>query len=164
MNITTLAAIGEFVGGLAVLGTLIYLAYQTKISVRMHEQSISDLSSQMASQNADGWASFYLETALDERLAAIVRKLRLADELEESEIASAEQYLTAFCIRLENIDYQRHKLEFSGLVKLLEKQIGQYSQSPDFKRWWAKESQVGFSDEFVQSVHSILQRNLTSSE
>jgi hypothetical protein len=157
MSITTLAAIGEFVGGLAVLGTLIYLAYQTRISVRMHEQSIAELSSQMVSQNADGWASFFLETALDERLASIVKKMRSGQELDRPEIASAEQYLTAFCLRLENIDYQQGNMELDGLDELLKKQIGQYSESPDFKRWWIEESQVGFSEGFVKAVNAVLE-------
>jgi hypothetical protein len=159
MSIATLAAIGEFVGGLAVLGTLIYLAYQTKISVRMHEQSIRDLSSQMVSENANGWASFFLETALDERLATIVGKLKSAQALEDSELASAEQYLTGFLIRLENLEHQRNEGAISGIDNLLEKQIGLYSESTDFRRWWAKESQVGFSDWFVQAVNSILEKN-----
>lgn len=104
-----------------------------------------------------GWASFFLDTALDHRLASIVKKMRSGQELDESEIASAEQYLAAFCIRLENIEYQRSKLEFSGLDQLLEKQISQYSASPDFQRWWSEESKRGFSDEFVRAVNATLE-------
>ena len=40
MDISTLGAIGEFVGGIAVIVTLIYLAYQTRLNVRTHEQSV----------------------------------------------------------------------------------------------------------------------------
>jgi len=156
MDITTLAAIGEFVGGLAVLVTLVYLALQTRISVRMHEQSVNELRSQMFSQNADGWSNFFLQTATDERLASIVKKLQGGHALEESEIASAEQFLTALCMRLENVDYQQASLGLAGLDELLKKQIGLYANSPDFQRWWSRESQVGFSDPFVGAVNSIL--------
>ena len=59
MSIAELGSLGEFVAALAVLVTLIYLAYQTKISVRMHEQSVSSLNSQMSSHNADGWVQVF---------------------------------------------------------------------------------------------------------
>ena len=90
-------------------------------------------------------------------MASIVKKMRTGQALDESEVASAEQYLAAFCIRLENIEFQRSKMEFSGLDQLLKKQISQYLGSPDFQRWWSEESKLGFSDEFVKAVNAILE-------
>ena len=112
----------------------------------------------MASQNADGWATFFLDTAIDERLAAIVGKLRAGIALEDAEVASAEQYLSAFCLRLENIEHQRTKMSLTGLDKLLQTQIGQYADSAFFLAWWQRESRVGFSDEFVAAVTAALQK------
>lgn len=159
MSIAELGSLGEFVAALAVLVTLIYLAYQTKISVRMHEQSVSSLNSQMSSHNADGWVQVFLQTAMDERLSTIVGKLQHARSLEESEIVSAELFLTAYFLRLENIDYQRINIGFEGIDDLLRKQVGVYSASPDFQRWWSKASQEGFSDWFVDAVSSILEKD-----
>lgn len=156
MNVATLGAIGEFVSGIAVLITLIYLAFQTKISVRMHEQSVNDLESQIFSQNADGWVQLFLQTATDERLSTIVGKLRDARALDDSEVTSAELFLTAYFLRLENIDFQGSKAKLEGLDDLLRRQVGVFSSSPDFQRWWSKESQQGFSQWFVDAVNSIL--------
>jgi len=159
MSIAELGSLGEFVAALAVLVTLIYLAYQTKVSVRMHEQSVSSLKSQMSSQNADGWVQVFLQTAMDERLSTIVGKLQQACPLDESEIVSAELFLTAYFLRLENIDYQRMNIGFEGIEGLLRKQVGVFSASPDFQRWWSKASQEGFSDRFVDAVSSILEKS-----
>jgi len=155
MNFTTLGAIGEFVSGIAVLITLIYLAYQTKLSVRMHEQSVNDLQSQIFSQNADGWVEFFLQSSMDERLSSIVGKLQRAIPLEESEISSAELFLNAFFLRLENTEYQRSKGNVEGVGTLLRKQVGVYSTSPDFQAWWLKARHEGFTDWFVKAINSI---------
>jgi hypothetical protein len=104
VDIATLGAVGEFVGGIAVLITLIYLAYQTRLSARMHQQSVSDLESQIISQNADGWVQVFLQTAKDERLSAIYEKLVSARPLDPSEFASAQLFLSAYFLRLENIE------------------------------------------------------------
>jgi hypothetical protein len=155
MNLTTLGAIGEFVSGIAVLITLIYLAYQTRLSVRMHEQSVNDLQSQIFSQNADGWVEFFLQSSTDERLASIVGKLQRAIPLEEPEISSAELFLNAFFLRLENTEYQRSKGNVEGVDTLLRKQVSVYSASPDFQAWWLKARHEGFTDWFVQAINSI---------
>ncbi|HEY5681745.1 MAG TPA: hypothetical protein VIS55_16860 [Pseudomonadales bacterium] len=159
MDIATLGAVGEFVGGIAVLITLIYLAYQTRLSARMHQQSVSDLESQIISQNADGWVQVFLQTAKDERLSAIYEKLVSARPLDPSEFASAQLFLSAYFLRLENIEFQRRNLnwEAMGIDDLLRKQVGTFSASPDFQSWWSKASSEGFSDWFVDAVNSILE-------
>jgi hypothetical protein len=169
VDIATLGAVGEFVGGIAVLITLIYLAYQTRLSARMHQQSVSDLESQIISQNADGWVQVFLQTAKDERLSAIYEKLVSARPLDPSEFASAQLFLSAYFLRLENIEsyflrlenieFQRRNLnwEAMGIDDLLRKQVGTFSASPDFQSWWSKASSEGFSDWFVDAVNSILE-------
>ena len=96
---------------------------------------------------------------MDERLSTVVGKLQNARSLDESEIVSAELFLTAYFLRLENIDYQRINIGFEGIDDLLRKQVGVYSASPDFQRWWSKASQEGFSDWFVDAVSSILEKD-----
>jgi len=156
MALNEIGAIGEFVSGIAVLITLIYLAYQTRVSVRMHEQSVIDLQSQIFSQNADGWVEFFLQTSMDERLSLIVGKLERAIPLDESEMMSAEHFLTALLLRLENTEYQRSRGNVSGTDTLLRKQVGVYSRSPDFQSWWLKARHQGFTDWFVETIDSIL--------
>ena len=155
MALDEIGAIGEFVGGIAVLITLIYLAYQTKASVRMHEQSVIELQSQIISQNADGWVEFFLQTSMDERLSRIVGKLQRAILLDESELSSAENFLNALFLRLENTEYQRSKGNVAGTDTLLRKQVGVYSKSPDFQTWWLKARHQGFTDWFVDAIDSI---------
>ena len=163
MDISTLGAIGEFVSGIAVLITLIYLAYQTRISVRMHEQSVNSLKSQMSSQNADGWVQFFLQTGMDERMSSIVGKLQTAQPLDDSETITAGHFLTAFFLRLENIEFQRTHADFEGIDDLLRKQATLYADSPDFQNWWSTASETGFSDWFVSAISAILQQRLAGS-
>ena len=89
-------------------------------------------------------------------MSGIVGKLRAAQPLDESEKASAELFLNAYFIRLENLEYQRQKVDFEGVDTLLRRQVMVYAQSPDFQKWWARESREGFSVGFVASVNSIL--------
>lgn len=156
MALSEIGAIGEFVSGIAVLITLIYLAYQTKVSVRMHEHSVSELQSQIFSQNANGWVEFFHQSSMDERLSLIVGKLQQAIPLEESEVISAELFLTAFFLRLENTEYQRSKGNVAEIDTLLRKQVGVYSDSPDFQEWWLKAKYEGFTDWFVETINSIV--------
>ena len=159
MTMDELGNLGDFIGGIAVVITLIYLAYQTRLSARMHQQSVSDLESQIISQNADGWVQVFLQTAKDERLSAIYEKLVSARPLDPSEFASAQLFLSAYFLRLENIEFQRRNLnwEAMGIDDLLRKQVGTFSASPDFQSWWSKASSEGFSDWFVDAVNSILE-------
>jgi hypothetical protein len=156
MDITTLGAVGEFVSGIAVLITLIYLAYQTRLSVRMHQQSVTDLNAQIFSQNADGWVDFFLQTSKDERLSDISGKLKNGVPLDASELVSADHFLTAFCLRLENIEYQRLHLGVDGIDTLVKKQIGVYADSPDFQDWWKQARTEGFTNWFVDTVDSVM--------
>lgn len=157
MNLATLGSVGEIVSGIAVLVTLVYLAYQTKISVRMHEQSMKDLQSQIFSQNADGWVDFFMQLSMNERLSSIVGKLQYAMPLEESEISSADFFLTGLFLRLENTQYQGAEGNMTGVGSLLRKQVGVYSGSPDFSAWWLRAQHEGFTDWFVEAVNTILE-------
>jgi hypothetical protein len=124
----------------------------------MHEQSVNDLQSQITSQNADGWVQVFLQTAKDERLSAIYAKLVSARPLDASEFASAQLFLSAYFLRLENIEFQRRNLnwEAMGIDDLLRRQVGTFCASPDFQSWRSKASSEGFSDWFVDAVNSIL--------
>ena len=134
---------------------LSYLAYQTKMSTRMHEQSVNDLQAQIFSQNADGWVDFFLQSSRDERLSAIIGKLQSATPLAPSEVTSAELFLTAFFLRLENTQYQWSKGNVTGTDTLLRKQVGVYTASTDFQAWWHKARQEGFTDWFVDAIDAI---------
>jgi hypothetical protein len=97
--------------------------------------------------------------AVGESLSAIYEKLVSARPLDPSEFASAQLFLSAYFLRLENIEFQRRNLnwEAMGIDDLLRKQVGTFSASPDFQSWWSKASSEGFSDWFVDAVNSILE-------
>jgi hypothetical protein len=98
MNWEIVAAIGEFIGGFAVLLTIIYLAVQ----VRQAKQAVrSNIRQQTASQSMALTESVYNS----EFMPVIFRKIRENEELEPIEIGRFMAYLTGFHRHFEAIYY-----------------------------------------------------------
>ena len=76
MNIMELGAIGELVGGLAVVGTLLYLALQVRHSTRMAESSLYD-------KTTEAWTAV-LRPAIEE-MDLVIRGAKDFSALEEGD-------------------------------------------------------------------------------
>ena len=59
MSLAELGSLGEFVGSIAVLATLIYLAYQTRQNGRMLAQSKEAQTASVTQANVDTWDGIF---------------------------------------------------------------------------------------------------------
>ena len=91
MSIETMGAWGEFVGGIAVVLTLIYLAYQTRQNSRQMALSIQLHSSAMATSHAAAFREFWQTIASDEELAGLGARSQTGSGFSEAEVARLEK-------------------------------------------------------------------------
>jgi hypothetical protein len=84
MDLTQLANLGEFIGGVAVLVTLIYLALQVRQSARAQQQA-NELANAEAMQKSVATYSTYRQMRLDEDVSAIWTKALNDEDLTANE-------------------------------------------------------------------------------
>ena len=109
MNWEALGAIGELVGGIAVIATLIYLAIQVKQSKTLLERNEKISLSQMYQARADARMSQLMAQAQSgkaELISSIWGRPDLVDELEGEDREIVRQYMTATMVHQDNIVYQ----------------------------------------------------------
>ena len=146
MTLQDLGNIGEFVGAVGVVASLVYLAIQIRQNTRsvrasMYQEAVRDVAA----------ASDVL--ASDAELARIWRTgLRDFDALQPDERQRFAAYALGLLRRMENVFYQtRHgALDFASWKGLLESLRFMHAQ-PGFVAWWARAQDV-FSPAFREYV------------
>lgn len=116
MNWEAIGAIGELVGGIAVIATLIYLAIQVKHSKALLERNESIALSQMYQARADARVNAVLAQAQSgkaELISSVWGRPDLVDRLEGEEREIVRQFMTATMVHQDNIAYQANL----GLLK-----------------------------------------------
>jgi hypothetical protein len=158
-----LGNVGELISGIAVLLTLIYLAYQTRQNSKLLEQSLRAQLAQMSSQNTDGMVEFQRDMISNKKLALVVNKLGTKEVLNEGEQLIASPYLQILFLRLENLAAQATLSGFDPATvdTIISRQIGIVSSSPYFISWWEERSEGWFSTGFSEKVNSHLSQGGT---
>lgn len=109
MNWDAIGAIGELVGGVAVIATLIYLAIQVKHSKALLERNESVALSQMYQARADARVNVVLAQAQSEKAAlisSVMGRPDLIDQLEGEDREIVRQFMIATIVHQDNILYQ----------------------------------------------------------
>ena len=151
MDLTQLANLGEFVGGVAVLVTLIYLAVQVREGRR-------DLRLQSEFSMADRLAQTAFQYSLSPELArSIEHSLTTPDSLTEEERRSAMWIIVAFFHGVDAM-YLRY---LEGVISSeawapQERIVSGLLQSPFTRRWWATKQSLAFSDRFRAFIENKL--------
>jgi hypothetical protein len=126
VNWEAIGAIGELVGGVAVIVTLIYLAIQVRQSKTLLERNEKIALSQMYQARADARMSQVIAQAQSgkaELIASIWGRPDLIDGLEGEDREIVRQYMIATMVHQDNILYQAKlgllDAETSDLYKLI---------------------------------------------
>lgn len=109
MNWDAIGAIGELVGGVAVIATLIYLAIQVKHSKALLERNESIALSQMYQARADARMNVVLAQAQSEKaelISSVMGRPDLVDRLEGEDREIVRQFMIATIVHQDNILYQ----------------------------------------------------------
>jgi len=146
MNWEAFGAIGEIVGAIAVVASLIYLASQMRISNRESQQAAMREVSQSG-------LTFLGRIGSDVATASVWLR-----GLTQNEALTAEESMqfTALCTELTDIWERAHYLrklsEFEPhLIQSMESNLHRIAGSPGFRSWFKGRSS-SYSDEFVQMV------------
>jgi hypothetical protein len=151
MNWDAIGALGQVIGAVAVVATLLYVAREVRHSGR--SLSISALRDTTAQWNY--WSQM-IATSTD--LADIVSKGNKSyDDLSESESLRYDAYVQSFFDNVDSyrslvIDYGMDK-DLAALARIVSRRI----RIPGFKAWWAANT-ADYTDNFVSWIESV-QRN-----
>jgi len=152
MDLQTLSQIGEFLGGLSVLLTLIYLAMQ----IRDNTKAVRSAGAQ---QTHDSMLKLYSQLAGDVQLNRAFRVgTRDIESLTEDEIGIFFAFWSATLFAAQNWLYQRNNgaLE-EALVMTWLGGVSQSFQSDGFKVYWS-ERKFMFSDVLQEWVEEIMSK------
>lgn len=156
MNLDTLASLGEFVGGMAVLVTVGYLAYQSRQTRLLLEQATEQQAAAMLRANIDGWNHMWATILTDDASVEIYGRMRRGDRFEGVERGRAEILAEMFFLNLENFIIQNEKTPFvEGVEDMIPGAVSHHVReilsSPTLCDWWDREK-ITFSIQFQEIV------------
>ncbi len=158
MTLQDLSAIGEVVGSLAVVVSLIYLAHQIGQSSRQLEQNSRHIEASMYHATNDAFIRWYALLAQDASLAELWRRM-LADEssLTDDETVRVNSLVAMLFLSYEN-NFQQFRL---GAVKRNTLEIAGSDIAALFSRsmvqvWWKRQGKRIMAPEFQQAIESLV--------
>lgn len=158
MNLESLALLGEAVGGLAVLVTVAYLAYQTRQTRHLLQQSTDQQTASMLRANIDGWNHMWATILDDQDSIAVYHRMRRGEALQGAERERAEILAFMFFLNLENFIIQNQMTPFVEGVEpvvrgAVEHHVRELLSSAALCAWWEREK-ICFSPQFREAVDS----------
>ena len=157
MTLQDLGAIGELIGGVAVVLSLAYVAYQVRQNSKQIEQNSRHLEASMYHADGEAFSRWWCLLAQDEEVAGLWHRGVVGETLSTVEKVRFNGLAMILFAAFENGFHQerlgaihRHTLEISRstLSKML--------ASPGVSAWWAREAHRSFTPEFVRAVESLI--------
>ena len=156
MNWDAISAIGETVGGVAVVASLIYLGVQTRTSAKATEGLVR-------SQIADSSQLAYL-TAVDspEFSSLVVRALMSDADLEPAERSQMIRFISSIFLNFEVAYHQYESGLYDEWETVLTRRVRNMLKSSKFVReWWEDNKSEQFSESFCNAVDDLVPRGQT---
>jgi hypothetical protein len=162
MSIVELGALGEFIGSIAVLATLVYLAYQTRQNTKMLAQSRDAQTASMAKANMDLWHNLYGKILESPDTARIFKAVRNGDAVVADEDRERlEAMLVMWVLCMENLLFQSRLNPFvEDIDRVLEtvfrQNVSLFMSSPSSRSWW-ESGRFMFSPEVVRRIDGAME-------
>ncbi len=161
MDIMELGAIGELVGGVAVIGSLIFVGFQVRHNSVLTEQTGRIAGATMLQETNKSYADFFRLIAASPELASIYSKGRRGEPLDPIEVARYESLLQVHFAWLE-VNYSQQKLalrdEIGGFDVL--ELVGPFSRkllaASYAREWWERDAAYQYTPSFYQDATRIL--------
>jgi hypothetical protein len=153
MTLQDLGNLGEFVGAMGVVASLLYLALQIRQGSQQIRENTNSVLGSVESENARGSSDFLQSLAESPQLARVWR-LGLSEpaELTEDEGAQFAMLMGAAFYRLEGPFRQyRRGLLSEDAWEPWERLIRRYLRSPAVLAWWSRRD-IPFSPSFIEYV------------
>lgn len=156
MELTQLANLGEAIGGFAVVGSLIYLAYELRTSTKT-------LKASKAAQSSEFWATFNETMMQNDMLLDLIRKVHV-DKCKSEELSTAELLRLNFYCRsvLQRVEAEFFLYEAGihplGVYQNRLNNVRSWMKLPAWQNWWEREKMTPmFSQDFVSSLFPELE-------
>lgn len=149
MNMQDLAAIGEFVGGIAVLATLIYLALQVRqTNIATHRS--------MYAQAATAISEFWLSLAKDPTLYGnLIDTLRASDTLSEHDRDRGYLVIDSYLSLMESYFLHNRQYGERQSQERWQRTLARMFRTPGAQTYWQRR-RSSFHDEFAAYVDDII--------
>lgn len=162
MSITELGALGEFVGSIAVLATLVYLAFQTRQNGLMLSQSKDAQTATMIQANMNLWHNLYGRILESAETARIFRAVKSGREVANEDRERVDALLTMWMLNLENLLFQSRLNPFLDnvdeiLEPIFDQNVAMFMSSAHAREWWRSSSRV-FGPNVVAAIDAALLR------
>ena len=152
MTLLEWGALGELIGGIAIIGSLIYVGIQ----IRQNTRAVRGSTLQM---NTDFWGTLFLRLAEPEMSQAYAAGMVGQPDIRPAHYTQFFFICRAMFLGLENQYYQfRHGIldqaTYLGYERSIQTQLLAF---PGFRIWW-QQSRAVFSPAFVAHVDSMIER------
>ena len=156
MSISELASIGEFVGGIGVLATLVFLVLEIR-------RSTKTLRANAKTAGMESLATFNELIASDAEIAAIFQRILSGESLnsfDANELFRFHIMVRALVQRMEAQYFQYVEgLIEPGYWKQRRSWLKSFVDSPALRDWWlAEANSAQYTEEFVLHINSTQQR------
>lgn len=132
MSIQDWGALGELVGGLAFIATLIYLAAQIR-------QNTAMITAQAVQASVDATQRTLLFRVEHPELRALLRKARADETLSSDDFETLAAYLHAAFMNFQaRLQHQRRGLFDASVNESYEYILEDYLETAYVRRWWAQ--------------------------
>ena len=145
MDLTQLANLGEFIGGLAVLVTLVYLAVQVRQTKEMTRM-------ESARSTSKDYTSLLLQMMVPENMELLRRGFDDFESMEPNDQARLHVWFSAMFMAAQTT-FAQSKLGVAeeGMTRTVEGFNAAAIRSPGLAAWWA-DARVLFPDDFVRHL------------
>lgn len=162
MSILELGALGDFIGSIAVLATLIYLAYQTRQNTKILAQSRDAQTASMVQANMGLWHNLYGRILESPDTARIFRTVRNGEAVADEQRERLEAMLVMWVLCLENLLFQSRLNPFVEnidhvLEAIFRQNVSQFMSSPSSRSWW-ESGRLMFGPEVVRLIDGAMER------
>lgn len=156
MTITELGAIGEIIGGVAVVISLIYVAGQIRQSAHQLEQNSRQIQASMYHATNDAFYRWFVLIAQDPTLGGLWFRGLRGDPVPEEERPRFNALLSALFLAYEN-NFQQEKLGSvdRGTLEISSPIIKQVLAQPAARNWWNSQAPAMFTADFRQVINEI---------
>lgn len=150
MTIQELGAIGELIGGIAVILSVLYLALQIRHGLVGYRSTVTQ-------EVTNHFSRIQLEIAGNQELFGIWSRAQRGEHLSEEETGRAQQILSSYLIGFENLYFQLKNGMFDKDAYNARRRIlGSMMSSPTAQGWWNGLGRKMHPDEFVNEVDAAV--------
>ena len=165
MSWQDLGSIGDFVGGIAVVVSLIYIAFQIRDNSRHIDQNSRQIQASSYHATNDAFYRWFALLAQDESLASLWRRALSGADLNDVEVTRVHSLIAMLFLSFENYFEQarlgavtRKTLEVSkpDILELMSKSVVQ--------KWWQRQGARVLTPEFRAAIQSLMSQSETPAD